>query len=606
MSLASAACVSDGCEVPDPPAAATTRRVISRLWPCASAPSAQLIQLRWVAVLGTVVAVATGGTLGTFDDPMAILAVAAALAAINAGWASGLIAGSLASGVAAQLLVDVTALTLLLHLAGGVANPLVMLYMVHAILAAILLPRRQSYLVAGYACMAFKMIAVGEMLGWFPHHGLYLSPGGAAISASLAMNPRYVLLLIGTCAGLMGVSVYFVGGVMEGLRSRESALRRTRGQLHAAINSIQDGIVLFDGDGVPVACNRAIRPAGCLCESSQQRGGCQAALLGACPAYPQWPFEISAVQAMREFEQGSVVPTSTETQDGELRYRHRLFPVDRADEGVRLVWVREDVSEQRHLETQARHQDRMAAVGLLAAGIAHEIRNPLASISAIVEDTRATSVDEEVRDDLGTVGSQVHRISRILGELNGFARPPSAERSVVDPAEVIREALRIGRFDPQSRSVEIIERLDAPVPTIVANRDQLLQVCINLVLNAFEAMSSMSSGGSLTVTTAQTSDGVELLFQDSGPGVPAEVAEHVFDPFFTTKRKGDGAGLGLSVSANIVRAHGGSIEVESEAGHGATFRVHLPSECTANAEEGVDLVAALLDPGEPLRPTVVM
>jgi len=180
------------------------RRHVSSLWPRGNAAGGQLVRLRWLAVSAAVMAVAIGDALDVFDDPGSVLGVAMALAALNAAWATGLLSGRFTAGIRTQLLVDLTALTLLLHFAGGVANPLVMLYLVHAILAAILLPRRQSYLVAAYACMAFKIVAVGEMLGWLAHHGLHLTAAAPPITASLAMNPRYVLLLIGTCGGIDG------------------------------------------------------------------------------------------------------------------------------------------------------------------------------------------------------------------------------------------------------------------------------------------------------------------------------------------------------------------------------------------------------------------
>lgn len=545
------------------------------LWPRGTRPAARLVRLRWLAVIVSALVVVVGTRVGIFADPLPLLAITLALAVFNTVWATLPLAPGGITGIRIQLLVDLTVLTLMLHFAGGVANPLVMLYLVHAILAAMLLPRWQSYMVAAYACLAFKMIAVGEMMGWFSHHALRLGVGGEATTTALATNPIYVMLLIGTCVGLMGTSVYFVSQVMEGLRARETALWNTRGQLYSAINSIQDGIVLLDGQGAAVACNHAMRGDDCLHQDDTSCGpGIDFHLDPGCASLPCWPFPGDAAEVIVKLRAGDAsVVLSTEEASGDARFRHRLFPVDRERTGVSLVWVREDVTRQRRLEVQSRHQDRMAAVGLLAAGVAHEIRNPLASISAIVEETRLGVDDEIVKDDLGMVASQVHRISRILGELNGFAKPPSSERSPVDVDAVVQEALRIARFDPRSRNVTIVEDLDEALPSVTANRDQLLQVSLNLILNALEAM---PDGGTLRVASARRGDVVEMLCQDTGQGIPSDRLEHVFTPFFTTKVKGEGAGLGLSVCANIVRAHGGQIAVESQAGAGSTFRVHLP------------------------------
>lgn len=222
-------------------------------------------------------------------------------------------------------------------------------------------------------------------------------------------------------------------------------------------------------------------------------------------------------------------------------------------------------------EEQLRRADRLAALGELSAGMAHEIRNPLASIRGTAEILRDGIKADDPRAEFATILiREVDRLNRVVADFLDFSRPSNARRERVDVVEALREVLVLTRLAARKKQVEVtLEAVGAL--ELAADREQLKQAFLNLILNAFEAM---PDGGRLVVS-ATVRDGTALVrFHDSGIGIAPEHLEQIFSPFFTTRR--DGTGLGLAITHRIVAAHGGRIEVESRVGEGTTFSVVLP------------------------------
>jgi signal transduction histidine kinase len=224
-------------------------------------------------------------------------------------------------------------------------------------------------------------------------------------------------------------------------------------------------------------------------------------------------------------------------------------------------------------ETQAQlmHQDKMAGFGLLAAGIAHEVGNPLTSISTIVQVLERRNPDDYTKDKLSLVGGQLARIQGIVRELTTFSRPASQERSRFPVHEIVDEALNIAKYSKGTKSRTIRADVPRDLPVLHGVRDQLVQVVFNLVLNAIDAT---QKGGLIEVTAAPTADGVEVCVRDDGVGIDPAHHDRIFRPYFTTKKQG--TGLGLFVTHKLVGEHGGSVSFESMPGKGTTFRVRLP------------------------------
>ncbi len=230
-------------------------------------------------------------------------------------------------------------------------------------------------------------------------------------------------------------------------------------------------------------------------------------------------------------------------------------------------------------ESQARvlHQEKMAAFGLLAAGIAHEVGNPLTSISSLVQMLQRRDCDEYTRDKLGLVSGQLQRIQGTLRELINFSRPASTERARVGLGEVLDEALGIAKFYQRTKGRVIALEVPAGLPPLVGVRDQLVQVFLNLVLNAIDAT---AKGGRIELSASRGGGEVEVRVRDDGPGVAAEHAGRLFQPYFTTKKHG--TGLGLFVTRKLITEHGGTVDFESRPGAGTVFVVRLPA---AEADE---------------------
>jgi signal transduction histidine kinase len=224
--------------------------------------------------------------------------------------------------------------------------------------------------------------------------------------------------------------------------------------------------------------------------------------------------------------------------------------------------------------------EKLSSLGRMAAGIAHELRNPLAVILGRVQiasmklETAQAPVPDPLQQTLVCIEEQVQRADRIIRSLSTYAREGTTEMRSVDLRGVITEVLELVRPQVKLDHVQVRTELDVDLPTIRGNHDQLLQVFINLIVNAAQAM---PDGGVVTLVARAGQEGrVRITVTDTGCGIPAENLQKIFDPFFTTKAPGEGTGLGLSIIHGIVEGHGGTITVASTPGQGTTFTLQFP------------------------------
>jgi two-component system, NtrC family, sensor kinase len=225
-------------------------------------------------------------------------------------------------------------------------------------------------------------------------------------------------------------------------------------------------------------------------------------------------------------------------------------------------------------QTQLAHTEKMAAVGTLAASVAHEVNNPLGGMLTCLENMRADPSNVEMRSKyLPLIENGVERIQRTVANLLDFSRPRPLQLEPVSINDTVRRVVDLAAYQLRKGAVETRLGLHADDPHVIADRSQMEQLFLNLVLNALQAM---PGGGQLTLHTGVADGQAFAEVRDTGRGIPPEIRERIFDPFFTTRDPGCGTGLGLAVSDNIVAAHGGRIELTSRVGAGSAFRVWLP------------------------------
>ncbi|HSN55611.1 MAG TPA: ATP-binding protein [Candidatus Sulfomarinibacteraceae bacterium] len=233
-------------------------------------------------------------------------------------------------------------------------------------------------------------------------------------------------------------------------------------------------------------------------------------------------------------------------------------------------------------EAQLAHSARLVSLGRMAAGVAHEINNPLAAIGELaglmedlIDDQFLRSVPHAAlfQDNVRKIQTHVDRTRDITHRLLGFARRMEPHHDSVNVNDVAREALTFIEREASFRQVELVRELDPDLPIITSDRAQLQQVVLNLLNNALDAV---SEGGRIVVSSRPADDGVEVAVADNGTGIPEELHDRIFDPFFTTKAPGEGSGLGLSICHTIMKGLGGTLSFSSALGRGTTFRVRLP------------------------------
>jgi PAS domain S-box-containing protein len=297
-------------------------------------------------------------------------------------------------------------------------------------------------------------------------------------------------------------------------------------------------------------------------------------VLGCRPPYPWWA------------DQAADVPGRDEASRWDWSYRRadgtpipveitRSFVHSTSGDVAALVVIANDLSERREFERQLIQSGKLASIGELAAGVAHEINNPLFAILGFVE---FLLLDAEpgtkTHERLELIQGTALEIKEIVRALLDFARERSDERALISLADVASQTVELMRRTSAAKQVELVEHYTDADVRVDASANQLKQIFVNLISNAKAALKE--SGGTITVEVGRDSCGAWAEVRDTGPGIPADVLERVFEPFFTTRRDVGGTGLGLSVSLGIAQAHGGGLTVDSKPGEGACFRLRLP------------------------------
>jgi PAS domain S-box-containing protein len=232
--------------------------------------------------------------------------------------------------------------------------------------------------------------------------------------------------------------------------------------------------------------------------------------------------------------------------------------------------------EKQHLREKAELASRLAAVGEMAAGIAHEINNPLTSILGFSELLMEHDLPSEVKEELKIIADGSQRVADIVKRLLTFARQNKPTRTSVNINTLIDNTLKLRSYVLQTSNIRFFTCYDEALPWVVIDPGQMQQVFLNLIVNAEQAMKTAHNGGELKITTERREQKIRITFSDDGPGISRETRKHLFEPFYTTKGPAGGTGLGLSLSHSIVLEHGGEIWAESEEGQGATFIIELP------------------------------
>ncbi len=243
-----------------------------------------------------------------------------------------------------------------------------------------------------------------------------------------------------------------------------------------------------------------------------------------------------------------------------------------------------DITEQKRQNEQLAMADRLASIGELAAGTAHELNNPLAGIIGLSELLMEKNTPDYIRRDLAMIRDEARRAANVTSNLLTFARKHKPMKQLTQINTVIKAVLELRSYAHKANSINVVSHLASDLPEIQIDHFQMQQVFLNIVINAEYFMTKAHNSGTLTIASGRQNGSVKVSFSDDGPGITPENLGRIFDPFFTTKEAGIGTGLGLSICHGIVVAHGGQIYARSQAGKGATVFIELPIDTSAHVE----------------------
>lgn len=434
-----------------------------------------------------------------------------------------------------QFAYDILFTTVLTFYTGANESMYTVFYLLNILFAAVLFPRTGA-LVAAVACaLLYGLIA------W-----LNSEPEG---------NEK-ITSIITTVTGFVSLAL-LAGQLVEELRRSRQRISRLEQLSEEIVNSLDSGLLALNPRGEVERLNRT-----------------GLALLGI--------EDHSKVigKPLRELLPGLGEVTGNEMRELGIQGQMRKVLITKVDlpESHSMILLR-DLTEVLDLEDRVRRQERLAGVGRLATGVAHEIRNPIASISGAAQILASASEDADERSRLtNLIVRESERVDRLVNQLLRFAKPTLPQRTAIRMDEILEECVEMVQARPDFKDIDVEFVVDVKGPLqIQANRDEMTEVVTNLLVNSMQAFAEHDSVRSkrLTIEGRRNGRGVEVRVSDNGPGIPREFRNRIFDPFFTTKAAG--TGLGLAQVHKIVRDHNGEVDLETEEGKGTALTIRLPA-----------------------------
>jgi PAS domain S-box-containing protein len=353
-------------------------------------------------------------------------------------------------------------------------------------------------------------------------------------------------------------------------KQSEEKLKQAAQEWRTTFDSITDHIFIHDKDNRIIMVNKAV--ADMLKTTPNELVGkyCHEVMHGSKEPPANCPHLLT-------LKTGKSAAIEWLNPDTETYFHESSSPVfSEKGEVTGSIIVARDITQQKRIEQQLIMTDRLASIGELSSGIAHELNNPLTSVIGFSQLLMEGDVPANIKEDLATIYNEAQRAAVIVKNLLTFARKHAPVKQLSQVNTVIEDVLKLRTYEQKVNNIEVEKHLAINLPGIMIDYFQMQQVFLNIVVNAEFAMLEAHHKGRLTITTEKVDDIIRISFTDEGPGIPEENLKRIFDPFFTTKEVGKGTGLGLSICHGIVSEHGGKIYAKSENGQGTSFIVELP------------------------------
>jgi signal transduction histidine kinase len=356
----------------------------------------------------------------------------------------------------------------------------------------------------------------------------------------------------------------------------EEELQTEKNKLQSVIDAMADGLVIADKDYNIIYQNEPTR----IIYGDQTGGKCYRVYEGRDNVCDGCPVEKALMDGKSHTSERKVIAPSGET----FFWENTANPVrDARGEVVACLEVGRNITERKQAEEREKElqkelllSSRLASIGELAAGVAHQLNNPLTCVLGFSQRLLRKITDQEANQDLRKIYGEAERAAKIVQNLLVFARHREPKKGYSDVNNIVQSALELRAYELKTSNIEVVTDLATNLPEIMLDFHQIQEVFLNLILNAEQAMTEADGGGKLIIKTEKNKRYIRSTFSDDGPGIPAENLDKIFDPFFTTKGDKGGTGLGLSVCHGIITEHGGRVYVKSKPGKGATFFVEFP------------------------------
>lgn len=534
-----------------------------------------LIFLRWIAISGLFITTYIfSSVFNVVQQVIPLYTIGVIIGLTNAGFffytstlrVKTFLSVQLHAGI--QIMTDHFFLICLIYFAGGIENPFIFYFLFHAIIGGILLEKKYSYLQASFAISLFALLLLLEYYSVIPHQPLKTF-SAFKYGDELWHSEVYILCVFFALASTIFISVYFVTSIMDRLKkSRDDVLF----EIKSTLENMADGVIFIDPDDKVTMCNKEIEKAWKVKREE---------ILNKSVKDDQIPYVGGVASNITEsFRKGIETSQHQEIkmEDGFI-YNTYSAVFDQNGKYLGTVLTSHDITERKKLEHQLLHTERLAAIGEMSAKVAHEIRNPLSSISLNTE-----LLYDEISNDNGEKKSEAENlIQSILNEVDTltemsdeylrFARFPKLETRQASINDVLVDLTKFFNKEMEQRGISLKQNYASNLPQILLDTNQIKQAFLNILKNSFE---SMPEGGKMSISTRLKDENIVVNITDTGSGINRSDIRRVFDPFFSTKVKG--TGLGLALATKTVEGHGGDIICKSTITKGTTMIVSFPVE----------------------------